>query len=93
MPKIVGSLIETEFVRAYVREGENPRPAYPRLHVLDGREVLRVNAKDFEGTLPSEGDHVDLDVFVTAYLARGGAPTVSYGLIRVNNNGTAHKAA
>lgn len=84
MPRIIGPVIEIEQVRGYYDAAANTTSdPFQRLHVLDGIEVAHINAKVFEGRLPSVGDVADLDVRVIAYSGRGDVPTLSYSLRRV----------
>jgi hypothetical protein len=83
--KIIGQLLDIEPVKAYVdnKTGEVVRPAYPRLYVLDGRESVKVEVREFDGTLPTVGQTVDVEVRPRCYVSRGDANMV-FDFVRFN---------
>lgn len=76
---IRGQLIDVEYVDAYAdpKTGEVKRRPYPRLHILDGREVQRVNmAADYLANIrlgaPEKPTEIEVEVRVRAYSGRSG---------------------
>jgi hypothetical protein len=90
---LTGQLLEIEHVPPFER-GEFKRPAFPRLHVLDGREVypVDIDPRTFADALPSVGSRVEIALEPRAFVSRGNA-TIAYNLVSVRTQDAAKPKA
>jgi hypothetical protein len=97
MPKIIGQVLDVESVPAYVdrKTGVVERESFPRLHVLEGRQVHQINveARKYQGALPKTGEQIVADVEIRTYVSRGNAQMVFDLLGYHSAQPAAHKAA
>jgi hypothetical protein len=85
MLKLTGRLVEIEHVPPFER-GDFKRDAFPRLHILAGREVypVDIDVRTFSDALPGVEQPIEVELKVRAFAGKGGV-RIAYDLVKIHS--------